>query len=60
MCTSSSRVHPEQVLEPKVFPQPCVYHLDRHSDEAPALYADLGAGAACSYVIIVCHVDIED
>ena len=34
--------------------------LDSNSDESPALDTDVSLLAACSDVIIVCHIDIKD
>ena len=60
MCAATARVHPQDVLEAEVLAQRRVDDLDRHRDEAPALVADGGAGAACSHGIVVRQIDVEN
>lgn len=60
MCTSSPGVHPQQVLEAKVFPQRLVHDLDRHCDECPALVTNLCLLTARSDVVVICHINIKD
>ena len=56
---SPPRVHPQDVLEPKVLPQRRVDHLDRHRREGPALAADVRLVAARADVVVVRQIDIE-
>ena len=55
-----ARVHPQDVLEAEVLAQRRVHHLDGHGDEAPALGADVGAGAARAHLVVVRQIDVED
>lgn len=59
MDPSASGVDPQQVLEPKVFPERRVEHLDRHGDEPPTPFADRLVGATRPDPIVIRHVDIE-
>lgn len=55
-----SRIHPENVLEPKVLPESLVHDLHGHDHEFPALAADGGPGAsAVSNGVVVGQVDIK-
>lgn len=57
--TSSSRVHPHDVVEAKVVSQSHVDNLDGHGHELPALVADGGLVTACSNVVVISQIDIE-
>lgn len=57
--TTSTRVNPHNVLEAEIVTQRLVYHLNSHSDELPALDADICLVAACPNIIVICQIDIE-
>ena len=59
MGSSSSRVDPHDVLEPKVVSQGDIDDLDCHSHELPALVANIGLIAAGSDIVIVSQINIE-
>lgn len=44
----------------KVLAECNIHDLDSHCDESPASVTDGCAGTACTDVIVVCHVDIEN
>lgn len=46
--------------EAKVIPQGDVYNFNGHGNEAPTSPADAGTRAACTNLVIVGHVYIED
>jgi hypothetical protein len=57
---TAARVDPEDVLEAEVFAKSNVEGLDCHGYEPPAFEAYARACAACSYIVVICHVDIEN
>jgi hypothetical protein len=59
MNSATTRVHPEQMLVPKLLPYGRVEHTDRSADEAPAMFADIRTRTACSDTIVVRHIDVK-
>lgn len=59
MHTSSTRIDPEQVLEPKIFSQHTVNDLDGNGHEFPALSADITTATTRSDFIVICHINIK-
>jgi hypothetical protein len=57
--TTTTRVHPHDVLEAKVLSQGRVDDFYGHGHELPALVADIDLVAARSHVVVVCQIDIE-
>lgn len=47
------------MLEPKVLAERNIRDLDCHCDKLPALVANVCLIAACSYIVVVCEIDIE-
>src|SRR5690242_15382847 len=45
--------------ESKVLSQGNIHDLDSHCDESPAPVTDRCAGTACTYVIVICHINVE-
>lgn len=60
MHASASRIHPQQMPEPKILPQRLIDDLYRQRREDPALWANLCLLATRPHVIIVGQIDIED
>jgi hypothetical protein len=60
-CVSSTtpRVHPHNMLKPKVVPQRHIHDLDRHCNELPAPNTDIRLVAAGSNIIVIRQIDIE-
>lgn len=48
------------MFESEVLSQRGVHNLDRHCDKCPALVADVGFVAACTYLVVVREIYIED
>merc|ERR1719232_198536 len=59
MNSTSSREHPEQVLEVEILSKSSVDDLDGYGHECPAFGANLGSRTTVSYFIIVCHINIK-
>lgn len=59
VCTSSSRIHPHDMLEAKVLAQRHIHYLDSHGDELPTAVADIGLVAARTDLVVVRQIDIE-
>lgn len=57
--TTTTRVHPHDVLEAKVIPQGHIDRLDGHCHELPTFIADVGLVTARPDIIVVCQIDIE-
>lgn len=57
--TSSSRVHPHDVVEAKVVSQSHINNFDGHGHELPAFVADSSLVTACSNVVVISQIDIE-
>lgn len=58
--TSPARVDPHDVLKPEIVSQGYVDDFDGHGNKRPAFVADVRFVAACSDLVIICQVDIED
>ena len=48
------------MLEPKVLFECYINDLYSHSDKRPTFVADFGLVTACTDIIVICHIDIEN
>lgn len=57
--SSSSRVDPHDMLETKIVSQRNINHFDCHSNELPALIADVGFVTAGANIIVIRQIYIK-
>ena len=60
MNTTTTRIDPEQISEPKVLPESTIQYLDSDYHESPTDIADRCTLATGSYIVIICHIYIKD
>ena len=57
--TTTTGIHPQQVLESEIFPQARVQNLQCHRHERPTLAANVCLGATRTHVVVIRHIDIK-
>lgn len=59
MGAATTRINPHDVLEPKIFSQGKINHLDGHCDELPTFIADFGFGTARADLVVIRQINIK-